>query len=571
MLKDYIDVAAKRVQADVVLKNATFVNVFTGEKERGDIAVCGDRIAGIGCYSGRTEYDVSGKVVLPGYIDSHVHIESSQLSPEEFASLVVPRGTAAVVADPHEIVNVCGLAGLEYMCAASRSAPLDVYMQLPSCVPATPFETSGAILSSKDIAAAISRSEVLGLGEFMNFPGVIGGDEEVLKKLQAAHDAGKIVDGHAPGVAGDGLNAYLCGGISTDHECAAPEEMRQKAARGMYVMLRHSSSIHDLAANCGAVTPGNASRFLLCTDDRHAADLKNKGHIDDALRTVVAAGLDPVTAVTIATLNAARCYNLKWRGAIAPYYHADMVVVDDLSGFNARLVFKDGVLAAKDGRALFDTQNRYLPSSVLGTVKLARPLAAEDFVLALKGERARAITINYGSIVTGCEEVAVRSVNGDVVCENDICKLAVVERHKLTGNIGRGLIKGYGFKGGALGITVAHDSHNMIILGDDNDAMAKVAQTLASVGGGMALAESSSGNVESVAFDIAGLMSSRNADYVIRESSKLYEKAYSMGTDRRIAPFMTLAFLSLAVIPHIKLLDTGLFDVDKFCFTDINA
>lgn len=570
MLEKYINAAAKRVRADIVLKNATFVNTLTGKIEEGDIAITADRIVGIGNYEGAKEYDVKGLYVLPGYIDSHVHIESSMLSPEEFASLVVPRGTTAIIADPHEITNVCGMAGVEYIYKASQSVPLDVHIQLPSCVPATPFEHSGAILSGKDIEANICRNEVFGLGEFMNFPGVIGADEDVVRKLEAAHNAGKIIDGHAPCVLGDSLNAYLCGGIVTDHECDSPEEMAQKADRGVYVQLRHSSSIHDIAKNCAAVNAGNMSRFIMCTDDRHAADLKNKGHIDDALRTVVEAGLNPVWAVTIATRNAAQCYNLKWRGAIAPFYFADLVVVDNLKDFNARYVFKDGVLVAEGGKPLFDTSKRYLPAAVLNTVHV-NPLKPEDFVLKLKGDKARVMTLNYGTILTGCEVLPVDSKNGDVVCENDILKLAVVERHNYTGNIGKGLLKGYGFRGGALGITIAHDSHNIILLGDDNASMAAAANKLKEIGGGMVIAESATGKVYSLSLDIGGLMSSRSADELIAESSALYERAYSMGVNKKLAAFMTLAFLSLAVIPHVKLLDTGLFDVDKFTFTDIDA
>lgn len=570
MLNKYINAAAKRTKADIVLKNATFVNTLTGKVEEGDIAITADRIVGIGSYDGHKEYDMSGKYVLPGFIDSHVHIESSMLAPEPFAELVVPRGTTTIIADPHEITNVCGMAGFEYMAEAAKNTPLEVHFQLPSCVPATPFENSGAILSGKDIEANICRNEVFGLGEFMNFPGVINADPDVIKKLEAAHAAGKIIDGHAPCILGDSLNAYLCGGIVTDHECATPQEMAQKADRGVYVQLRHSSSIHDIAANCAAVNAGNMRRFIMCTDDRHAADLKNKGHIDDALRTVVGAGLDPVWAVTIATLNAAECYNLKWRGAIAPYYFADLAVVDNLADFNVQYVFKDGALVAEGGRPLFDTSKRYLPADVLNTVHV-NPLKAEDFVLKLKGESAKVMTVNPGNILTGCEVVDVKSECGDVVLPDNILKLAVVERHNYTGNIGKGLLKGYGFKGGAMGITIAHDSHNIILLGDDNAAMATAANKLKEIGGGMVLVNSATGEVDFLKLEVGGLMSARDADYVIEESERLYKKAYAMGVNKELAAFMTLAFLSLAVIPHVKLLDTGLFDVDKFEFTDINA
>ena len=500
-----------------------------------------------------------------------MHIESSQLSPEEFASLIVPRGTTTIIADPHEITNVCGMAGAEYIAKASENVPLDVKVQLPSCVPATPFETSGAILAGKDIKEHITDKYINGLGEFMNFPGVIYADPDVLTKLQSAHDCGKVIDGHAPSLSGKELNAYLCGGISTDHECVTVEEIEEKISKGMYVHLRHGSSTRNIVSNSKAVTPANMRRFLMCTDDRHAADLKEKGHIDDALRKVVAGGLNPVWAVTIATLNAAECYNLKFRGAITPFYFADLVVVDNLQNFNAKFVFKDGKLVAKDGKPLFDTSKRYLPESVLNTVHLDG-LKAEDFVLTLKGDKANVMTILPGNVVTGCEVMEIASKNGDVdIVGTDVLKMAVVERHKRTGNIGKGLLKGYGFKGGAMGITISHDSHNVILLGDDNESMAKAANELARIGGGMVIVDKKTGEVHSLTLDIGGLMSSRDAESLQRDSKALIERAYAMGVDREQEAFMSLAFLSLAVIPHVKLLDTGLFDVDKFDFMDINA
>lgn len=571
MLKQYIDAAAGRTKADIVLKNASYVNVFTGRVESGDIAIVGDRIAGVGKYEGKQEYDVGGLVVLPGYIDGHVHIESSQLSPEEFASLIVPRGTTTIIADPHEITNVCGMAGVEYIIKASRNIPLDVKVQLPSCVPATPFETSGAVLSGSDIQEHICDDGIFGLGEFMNYPGVINADEDVIKKLEAAYDAGKIVDGHAPAISGNELNAYLCGCISTDHECVSVEEIDEKISKGMYVHLRHGSSTRNLVSNSKAVNAANMRRFLLCTDDRHAADLKGKGHIDDALRKAVAGGLDPVWAVTIATLNAAECYSLNDRGAIAPMRLADLVVVDNLSSFNARYVFKGGKLVAKDGNPLFDTTVRYLPESVLNTVHV-RKLTAEDFRLTLKGKKARVMTILPGNVVTGCEIMDIASADGDVdIVGTDVLKMAVVERHKYTGNIGKGLLKGYGFKGGAMGITISHDSHNIILLGDDNESMAKAANELARIGGGMVIADKKADKVYSLTLDIGGLMSSRDAESLQRDSKALIERAYSMGVDREQEAFMSLAFLSLAVIPQLKLLDTGLFDVTKFAFTSVDA
>ena len=570
MLEKYISAAAGREKAELVLKNAAYLDVFCGVIRKGDIAVVGGKIVGIGSYEGEKELDVSHLTVLPGYIDGHVHIESSQLSPEEFASLIVPRGTTTIIADPHEITNVCGKAGCEYIAKASENVPLDVKIQLPSCVPATPFETSGAVLNGKDTEAILKEGYIYGLGEFMNYPGVINCDADVIKKLEAAHAHGKIIDGHAPAVYGETLNAYLCGGISTDHECVYKEEIDEKISKGMYVHIRHGSSTQNLG-NAKCMTSANMRRFILCTDDRHAADLKEKGHLDDALRRLVADGVDPIAAVTCATLNCAECYGLKYKGAIAPFWAADLVVVDNLKNFNAKYVFKDGKLVAKDGKPLFDTSKRYLPENVLNTVHV-KTLKPEDFTLTLKGKKAKAMTIEPGGVVTGCEIVEVQSANGDVdVKGTDILKMAVVERHKMTGNIGKGLFKGYGFKGGAMGITIAHDSHNIILLGDDNAALATAANKRKEIGGGMVLVNSATGEVDSVTLDIGGLMSSRDAEGLQRDSKALIEKAYSMGVKRELEAFMSLAFLSLAVIPKLKLLDTGLFDVEKFSFTDINA
>ncbi len=570
MLEKYINAARRVIKADLVLKNTTYLDVFTGKLKKGDIAVAGEKIVGIGEYEGEKEIDCSALTVLPGYIDGHVHIESSQLSPEEFASLIVPRGTTTIIADPHEITNVCGMAGCEYIAKASENVPLDVKIQLPSCVPATPFETSGAVLNGKDIAENITNEYIFGLGEFMNYPGVLFCDKDVIKKLEAAHEHGKVIDGHAPAVYGYDLNAYLCGGISTDHECVYADEIEEKISKGMYVHIRHGSSTQNLG-NAKYITEANMRRFILCTDDRHAADLKEKGHLDDALRRLVADGLDPITAVTCATLNCAECYGLKFRGGIAPFWLADLVAVDNLKDFNAQYVIKSGKLVAENGRPLFDTSKRYLPENVLNTVHV-NDMKAEDFVLKINSPKAKAITIEPGGVVTGCEIVDVTRENGDVVVKGtDLLKLAVVERHHMTGNIGKALFKGYGLTGGAMGITIAHDSHNIILMGDDNGAMAKAANKLKEIGGGMVLVNSKTGEVDSLTLDIGGLMSSRDAESLQRDSRALIEKAHAMGVKREYEAFMSLAFLSLAVIPRLKLVDKGLFDVEKFAFTTLEA
>ena len=569
MLEKLIKAAKGEVKADVVLKNASYIDVFSGKISKGDIAIVGEKIVGTGNYEGETEIDCTGLTVLPGYIDGHVHIESSQLSPEEFASLIVPRGTTTIIADPHEITNVCGMDGCEYISRASENIPLDVKLQLPSCVPATPFETSGARLDGGEISKHIKKDYIFGLGEFMNYPGVINCDRDVIKKLEAAHAEGKIIDGHAPAVYGKELNAYLCGGITTDHECVTKEEIEEKVSKGMDIFIRHGYSTQNLG-NAKFINAHNSRRFILCTDDRHAADLKEKGHIDDALRRLVKDGLDPVTAVTCATLNCAECYNLKWRGAIAPFWFADLVVVDGLKNFNALYVLKDGKLVAKDGKALFDTSKRYLPKTVLNTVHL-KQLCADDFKISIKGNKVKAMTIEPGGVVTGCEIVEVKNEDGDInVKGTDLLKLAVVERHKMTGNIGKAIFKGYGLKGGAMGITIAHDSHNVILLGDDNAAMAKAANKLKEIGGGMVLVETG-GETHYLTLDVAGLMSSCDAENLQSYSRAIIEQAHGMGVKREYEAFMSLAFLSLAVIPRLKILDTGLFDVEKFAFTALEA
>ena len=571
VLERFIAAAAGREKCDIVLKNAQYVDVFSGTVKRGDIGIVGDKIVGLGSYSGSEEYDMKGLIVCPGFIDAHVHIESSQLSPEEYAGVVVPRGTTAVIADPHEITNVCGLDGAKYIADAAKNVPLDVHVMLPSCVPATPFETSGATLSSEDIEDNIGSSGFFGLGEFMNFPAVIAGEKQALKKLEAAQSARKICDGHAPCVSGNELNAYLCGGITTDHECESAKEVEEKLSKGMYIHLRHGSSARNLASLVKAVTPANARRFLICTDDCHADDLAHKGHIDEALRVAVASGLDGALAVTIATLNAAECYKLDRRGAVAPLYFADLTVVDDLENFNVNYVFKDGKLVAKDGKALFKSGARYLPECVKNTVRLPREIVADDFAIALKGNKARVMCVTAGSIITQSIVENVRSEGGDVLLEGtDLLKLFVVERHKLTGNIGKGLLKGYGFSGGALAITVSHDSHNIIALGDDNESLARAVNELKRIGGGMAVAQKTTGKVHSLALDIGGIMSSAPAGEHIEKSAQLNALAYSMGVNKGLDAFLSLAFLSLAVIPHLKLLDTGLFDVDAFAFTTLD-
>ena len=559
----------KREPCDLVIKNARILNVFTGETEQGEIAVRDGIIVGIGeGYSAREVYDGAGMIFLPGLIDAHIHVESTMLTPEEFARLAVPHGTSGIVADPHELVNVCGIAGAEYLMEAFARlspSPLDVYTQLPSCVPATPFETSGASLDAAETRLQLARDAFFGLGEMMNYVGVIAGEKEVLGKLKAAKSRSKIVDGHAPGVTGDALNAYLCGSIATDHESLSEGEIREKIARGMYVQIRCGSSANNIASAAACMTAENFPRFLVCSDDKHAHDLITEGHLDDALRRLVAAGVPPYYAVRAATRNVAECYHLQGRGAIAPGYHADLVAVEDVTSFRVQAVFKGGRLVAEHGKALFSANEAYLPDAVRGTVHV-KEVTAEDFRLSFKGNRARAMRVLPHELVTEEVVVPASKSDGDIVLRGtSLGKLAVVERHFASGNIGLALVEGYGLKGGAIGISVAHDSHNLVILGDDNAAMARVVALLKEAGGGMALVD---GEGEEVfPLDVAGLMSSLPADEVAARIEHISRRAYRMGVKTCYDSFMTLAFLSLPVIPHLKLTDRGLFDVDKFTFT----
>lgn len=575
-MKQLIDCAMKREQCDLVIKGARILNVFTGDVEEAEIAVKGGAIAALGKgYEGKEVYDGSGLIVLPGLMDAHIHVESSLLSPEAFARLAVAHGTTGIVADPHELVNVCGIAGAEYVKEAfSRIRkegvePLDVFLQLPSCVPATPFETSGAVINGTETAHEIKRPLFHGLGEMMNYPGVLSADEDTLKKIEAAHEAGKVVDGHAPDVRGDALNAYLAAGIATDHECGSPEECAEKVARGMYVQLRNSSSAHNLEVNCAAVTPFNFRRFLACSDDKNAYDLANKGHMDDALRRLVARGVPAAEAVCMATLNIAECYHMQGKGAVAPSYDADLVLVDNLTEFNVKAVFKRGVLVAEHGKPLFEEGERYLPDAVKSTVRI-RPVTADDFKLNIPSGKALAMTILPHTLVTEGEVVSVQTKDGDAVLENtDLLKLAVVERHFATGNIGKALLKGYGFRGGALAVSMAHDSHNLVVLGDDNAAMARAVKLLEEIGGGMALVTKD--GEDCFPLDIAGLMSSAPCEEVVARTGEISARAREMGVKDCYEPVMTLVFLSLLVIPKLKLSDKGLFDVEKFRFTSLEV
>lgn len=570
--KRLIDTAMGRKKAELVLRNARIVNVYTHEVIDGSLAVDQGLIVGIGAYEGEREHDLGGRYLVPGLIDSHVHIESSLVSPEQFARLIVPRGTTTIVADPHEIANVAGLDGIRFMIEASRNLPLDVYFMLPSCVPATRFENAGAVLDAASLAELIGHESVLGLGEVMDYEALTAADPGILAKIDLAAERGRPIDGHSPMLEGRGLTAYRAAGIMTDHECSTLDEMRDRLRQGMRILIREGSAARNLATLIKGVDAYTAKRCSFCTDDKQPEDILAEGHIDFNVRLAIENGLDPVTAIQLATINGAEAYGLNGKGSITPGFDADLVVVDNLRRFKVEQVYKRGELVAENLEAKFSVVAPDI-SRVSGSVKTSE-IKLKDFTLTLKGDLAHVIHLHSGSLIT---EKAVRKVfvdqNGCFVPQKklDICKLAVIERHKGSGNVGLGLVEGYGLKGGAAATTIAHDSHNLIVIGDTDEDMLNAAEELVRCGGGMTL--SKGGKIlATLELPIAGLMSNRSGDEVNTELSEINRLAHTeLSINADIDPFMTLSFLALPVIPELKLTDMGLFDVTANDFIDINA
>lgn len=571
-LKRLIEVAKGATPADVVIKNCKIVNVFSGEIMEGDIAISGGQIAGIGTYEGKEVVDGGGRYAAPGFIDSHIHIESSYVSPEELGRLLVPHGGTTIMADPHEVANVCGEEGLRYMIEAGKRTALDIQYELPSCVPATPFENAGAVLGAREIEKLITAKDFVGLGEFMNFPGVLNTDEDVMDKLIAAKKAGKWIDGHGAGLTGNALNAYISAGILGDHECSTVEEMKERLERGQYILLRQGSACHNLRTLLKGVTKENSRRCLLCSDDRQPKTILEEGHLDNHLRICVEEGIDAITAIRMATLNAAECFGLKDRGAIAPGYRADIVLLDDLKDFSVNRVWIEGKLVAEEGRYLPKIE-KYDISSVKGSVVL-KDFSKEKFKMHLTSNKVNVIGILPGGVVTEklTAEIALDE-NGEFVRnpEEDIVKVAVLERHKGTGNVACGFLKGYGIKEGAVALSVAHDSHNIIVVGVSDEEMEFAVMSLVAQEGGIVLVKDGQ-VVESMPMPIAGLMSDQSGEWVDEKLTSIHDKAYTeLGICGSVEPVMTLCFMSLIVIPALKLTDTGLFDVTSFSFIPVEC
>jgi adenine deaminase len=560
-LEKLIAVAKGEVPSDLVLTNARIVNTFTAEIEKGNVAISQGRIAGIGDYhEARQTIDLKGKYLAPGLINGHIHIESSLLHIAEYAKAVVPGGTSAIVTDLHEIANVAGLRGIRYLMDCARGLPLDCYFMAPSCVPATHLETAGAELGAKELQTALRWENVIGLGELMNFPGVLMRDPEVLKKVKLAR--GKVIDGHAPGVSGKDLNAYLTAGASSDHESTAIEEGREKLRRGMYLMIREGSSEKNLEELLPLVTDKTYKRCFFVTDDRTCADLLREGDIDAVVRKAIAKGLDPVRAIQMATINTAEHFRLRRVGAVAPGYVANLIVIGDLSKLSVDMVFYKGKLVVRKGKALFSASPRTDPE-ITHSVNI-KPFTIEALKIPASRSKLPIIEIVPGQVTTKSIKLEPKVRDSFVVPDTgrDILKLVVVERHKATGNIGLGLVKGFGLKQGALGSSIAHDSHNIVVVGtNDQDIFAAVKEIERLQGGLVAVA---GGKIQgSLALPLAGLLSEEPLEVVVSKLEELQKIAAGLGCVLP-SPFATLSFLALPVIPELRLTDKGLVDVVTF-------
>jgi len=565
-LEEKIDVAMGRKKADLLFKNVKIVNVFSGEIVEGAIAVSEETIVALEAIPSKRVIDLQGRYVAPGFMDAHVHIESAMVSVQEYAKAVVPRGTTAVVIDPHEIANVLGTEGIQYMIDSAKELPLSVYVMLPSCVPASPFETSGAVLSAKDLLPFFNEASVLGLAEMMNFPGVLMNVPDVLEKIDMAKN--RPIDGHAPGLSGYALSAYISAGIRSDHECTTAEEALEKVRKGMMVFIREGTAAKNLDALLPLVKPENATRFAFCTDDRHPLDLGSQGHMDDIVRKAIQKGLDPVLAIRLASYHPATHFGLHDRGAIAPGFKADFMVLDNLEKISIRQVYSRGKLVAENGQCVdFPFSSRNVPRS-LGAFHV-KPFHVESLEIPVSKGKIRVIEIIPGQIVTRMRIEAPRERHGKVVSDpsRDILKMAVVERHKATGNIGLGFVSGFRLQEGAIASSVAHDAHNLIAVGVEDEDIFVALQEVIRLQGGLVVV-SKKKVVAALSLPIAGLMSNQSLEKVSQKIEMLKKIAHELGCGLE-DPFMQLSFLALPVIPELKLTDRGLVDVSKFEFVPL--
>ena len=551
-----IAVAAGREKADLVLKNAKYLNVFSNEFLCGDIAVANGLIAGVGKYDGKTEIDVSGKLVLPGFIDAHIHLESSMVTPAEFAKAVVAHGTTTVITDPHEIANVMGIDGVEYMIQASQNLPIDVHFMMPSCVPATEIDESGAELDCKDIDLYLDNKKVLGLAEMMNYVGVINGDKNVLSKIVTSQAHHKKIDGHAPELSGNDLNAYIAAGVYSDHECSTFENALEKLRKGQFIMIREGTAAHNLKALMPLLTQQYYARCMFATDDKHPSDLLYGGHIDYIVKQALKNGADPIVALKTATHHAARYFLLNNKGAIASGYLADIVVVDNLEDFNVETVFKRGKL-------VFDGEVKDFSAPTVDEKLVEK--CFDTFHLDSVTPSSFKVEGKLGLIGLVGGELLTRNLGtaDKIDVENDILKIACIERHKGTNHIGVGYVKGYSLKSGAVATSVAHDSHNIITVGCNDDDIAVAVNAIKDSKGGIAVVEN--GKIKALLeLPIAGLMSDEPLTTVNEKLENAKSSAYELGADKSIDPFMTLSFLSLPVIPSLRITTKGVFDAENW-------
>ncbi|MBN2413587.1 adenine deaminase [candidate division KSB1 bacterium] len=561
LVNDIIDAALGRNACDLVLQNARVVNVFSSEIFETDVAVLGDTIVGLGPgYVGKDKIDLKGLYLAPGFIDGHVHIESSMVEVPQFARAVVPLGTTSVVADPHEIANVLGYEGIRYMMDSSKYNPLNVFFMMSSCVPSSPLETAGSELRAFDIFPFLREKWVLGLGEMMNYPGVLNNDKDVLDKLKISGE--KRVDGHAPGLSGNDLNAYIAAGVESDHECTTVEEAREKLRLGMFIMIREGSGTKNLVDLLPLVNKNNERRCFFCTDDRHPNDILEEGHINYIIKTAIKHGLDPVTAIRMGTINTAEYFGLRKLGAIAPGRTADMVVFDSFNKFNIKQVYKSGVLVAENGKAVYEPPVR--PEFPVRSSVNIKWLEGDEFTIPANGERCRVIGILPRQITTEYLELDCKQENGKIVSDTkrDILRLFVIERHRASGKIGKGLIKGFGLKSGAIASSIGHDSHNIIVAGVEDSDIFKAVTTVNKMGGGIAVVNDGK-VIDSLQLPIAGLMSNKPLEEISLKTKSLIKSTRQLGVKLE-DPLMTLSFMALPVIPKLKLTDQGLVDVERF-------